>query len=130
MWGSLEACRFGVAMRPSRSTANHPAADLSSDRKAIERPEPSLSAPEGINLDAAYDHVDARELVDEYGLTPHIRSRGEEIKLKARTPGWRARRWAVEACRCWLNRNRAIPIRRSKKDENHLALLQLYEKGV
>lgn len=66
-----------------------------------------------------------RELVAEYGLTPHIRSRGEEIDLKARTPGWRARRWVVEACHSWLNRNRAILIRWSKKDENHLALLQL-----
>jgi putative transposase len=31
----------------------------------------------------------------------------------------------VEACHSWLNRNRAILIRWSKKDENHLALLQL-----
>ena len=66
-----------------------------------------------------------RELVAERGFTPHIRSRGEEIKLKLRTPGWRARRWVVEACHSWLNRNRALLIRWSKKDENHLALLQL-----
>jgi transposase len=57
--------------------------------------------------------------------TPHIRARGEEIKLKARNPGWRARRWVVEACHSWLNRNRGILIRWSKKEENHLALLQL-----
>jgi putative transposase len=31
----------------------------------------------------------------------------------------------VEACHSWLNRNRALLIRWSKKDENHLALLQL-----
>ena len=36
-------------------------------------------------------------LAAEYRLTAHIRARGEEIKLKARTPGWRARRWVVEA---------------------------------
>jgi putative transposase len=60
-----------------------------------------------------------------HGYTPHIKARGEEIKLKAHTPGWRARRWVVEACHSWLNRNRAILIRWSKKDENHLALLQL-----
>jgi putative transposase len=65
------------------------------------------------------------ELAAEHSFTPHIRTRGEEIKLKARTPGWRARRWVVEACHSWLNRNRAILIRWSKKDENHLALLQL-----
>jgi putative transposase len=60
-----------------------------------------------------------------HGYTPHIRARGEEIKLKARTPGWRARRWVVEATHSWLNRNRSILIRWCKKDENHLALLQL-----
>jgi putative transposase len=65
------------------------------------------------------------QLADEHGLTPHVRTRGEEIKLKTRTPGWRARRWVVEAAHSWLNRNRAILIRWSKTDDNHLALLQL-----
>ena len=60
-----------------------------------------------------------------HGYTPHIRARGEEIRLKLHVPGWRARRWVVEACHSWLNRNRALLIRWSKKDENHLALLQL-----
>jgi putative transposase len=64
-------------------------------------------------------------LAIKHGYTPHIRARGEEIKLKAHTPGWRARRWVVEACHSWLNRNRALLIRWSKKDDNHLALLQL-----
>ena len=66
-----------------------------------------------------------RELVGGRGFTPHIHARGEEIKRKLRTPGWRARRWVVEACHSWLNRNRALLTRWSKKDENHLALLQL-----
>jgi putative transposase len=65
------------------------------------------------------------DLAAKHGYTPHIRARGEEIKLKLRTPGWRARRWVVEACHSWLNRNRALLIRWSKKDHNHLALLQL-----
>ena len=59
------------------------------------------------------------------GFVPHIRTRGEEIDLKAHNPDWKARRWVVEACHSWLNRNRGILIRWSKKDENHLALLQL-----
>ncbi len=95
------------------------------DSIPIERPEPTAEQPQGLCLDRAYDNTDSRELVGAYGLTPHIRTRGEEMKLKARTPGWRARRWVVEACHSWLNRNRAILIRWSKKDENHLALLQL-----
>ena len=76
-------------------------------------------------MDKAYDNREVRRLVGIYELTPHIRARGEEIAEKVRTPGWRARRWVVEATHSWLNRNRAILIRWSKKDENHLALLQL-----
>ncbi len=64
-------------------------------------------------------------LADQHGFTPHIRARGEEIALKARTPGWRARRWVVEAAHSWLSRNRGILVRWCKKEENHLALLQL-----
>ena len=63
--------------------------------------------------------------VAEQGLTGHIRGRRDEIRDKLRDPGWRARSWVVEACHSWLNRNRALLIRWSKKPANHLALLQL-----
>jgi hypothetical protein len=53
------------------------------------------------------------------------RRRSDELELKRVRPGWRARRWVVEACHSGLNRNRALLIRWSKKAENHLALLQL-----
>lgn len=95
------------------------------DSIPLTRPEPTEQTPQGICLDKAYDNAEVRELVGEYDLTPHIRTRGEEIEQRVRTPGWRARRWVVEATHSWLNRNRAILIRWSKKDENHLALLQL-----
>jgi putative transposase len=91
----------------------------------IERPEATSQAPRGLCLDRAYDAPPIHALAEQHGLTAHIRTRGEEIGDKLRTPGWRARRWVVEACHSWLNRNRAILIRWSKKDENHLALLQL-----
>ena len=95
------------------------------DSIPIERPQPTSRRPQRLCLDRAYDNSGSREIVGSYGLTPHIRSRGDEIKLKARRPGWRARRWVVEATHSWLNRNRGILIRWSKKEENHLALLQL-----
>jgi len=91
----------------------------------IERPAPTERRPQGLCLDAAYDNRESRELLASYALDVHIRSRGEEIELKLRIPGWRARRWVVEACHSWLNRNRALLVRWSKKAENHLALLQL-----
>jgi putative transposase len=65
------------------------------------------------------------ELAAGHGFTPHIRTRGDEIKRKLRTPGWRAPRWVIEACYSRRNRNRALLIHSSKKEENHLALLQL-----
>jgi putative transposase len=95
------------------------------DSIPIERPEPTEKDPQGLCLDKAYDFPVVRELLGERDFTPHIRGRGEEIDLKHSNPNWRARRWVVEACHSWLNRNRAILIRWSKKDENHLALLQL-----
>lgn len=81
--------------------------------------------PRGLCLDRAYDADTIRWLLADQGFTAHIRTRGEEIELKQRNPDWRARRWVVEACHSWLNRNRGILIRWSKKDHNHLALLQL-----
>lgn len=95
------------------------------DSIPIERPEVTPKRPQGLCLDKAYDNQESREVVEGYGFTPHIRSRGEEIKDKLRIPGWRARRWVVEACHSWLNRHRGLLIRWSKKEENHLALLML-----
>jgi putative transposase len=95
------------------------------DSIPVKRPKPKRKRPQGLCLDRAYDNSEVRELLTDYRLSPHIRTRGEEITDKAIVPGWRARRWVVEACHSWLNRNRAILIRWSKKDENHLALLQL-----
>src|SRR5208282_364716 len=91
----------------------------------IKRPRATAERPQGLCLDRGYDSPPVRDLALKHGYTPHIRTRGQEIAEKLRTPGWRTRRWVVEATHSWLNRNRAILIRWSKKDENHLALLQL-----
>ena len=85
---------------------------------------------EQLCLDRGYDSPPMHRLACAHGYTPHIRARGEEIKLKARTPGWRARRWVVEAIHSWLNRNRGILIRWCKKDENHLALQPMLSSSV
>jgi putative transposase len=91
----------------------------------IARPIPTDQAPQGLCLDRGYDYDLVRELAVAQRFEPHVRTRGEEIEQKIRDPAWRPRRWVVEAAHSWLNRNRAILIRWSKKDENHLALLQL-----
>jgi putative transposase len=92
---------------------------------AIARPIPTQERPQGLCLDRGYDYDEIRELAIAQRFCPHIRTRGEEIADKIRDPDWRPRRWVVEAAHSWLNRNRGILIRWSKKDENHLALLQL-----
>jgi hypothetical protein len=91
----------------------------------IARPIPTDESPQGLCLDRGYDYDSVRELAVGQHFQPHIRTRGEELAEKIRDPSWRARRWVVEACHSWLNRNRALLIRWSKKDDNHLALLQL-----
>ena len=91
----------------------------------IARPDATAAEPQGICLDKGYDYPEVYALVDEFGLTPHIRSRGEEQEALAREVGFRARRWVVERTHSWLNRFRGLLIRWSKKPENHRALLQL-----
>jgi putative transposase len=91
----------------------------------IARPIPTEQTPQGICLDRGYDYDQIRELAVTQRFEPHIRTRGEELAEKVRDPSWRARRWVVEAAHSWLNRNRGVLIRWSKKDGNHLALLQL-----
>jgi putative transposase len=90
------------------------------DSIPVRRPKPTLSRPQGLCLDRGYDYPWVQEWVAEQRLTPHIRGRRDEIREKLRSPGWRARRWVVEACHAWLNRNRALLIRWSKKPCNHL----------
>jgi len=95
------------------------------DSIPVQRPRPTKKRPQGLCLDRGYDYPWVHEFVSELGFTPHIRGRADEIREKLRSPGWKARRWIVEACHAWLNRNRALLIRWSKKPGNHLALLQL-----
>jgi putative transposase len=118
----------GVPVGPAHDGANRhdqPLLAPTLESIPIERPKPTHKCPQGLCLDRGYDAPSMRTVAQKHGYTPHIRTRGEEIKLKARTPGWRARRWVVEACHSWINRNRALLIRWSKKEENHLALLML-----
>lgn len=89
----------------------------------IERPEPTTERPQGMCLDRGYDYDEVRAILDEFGFTAHIRSRGEEARDIAREAGKRARRWVVERSHSWLNRFRRILVRWEKKPEHYLAFL-------
>ena len=91
----------------------------------IARPDATRAEPRAICLDKGYDYPEVYELVGEYALVPHIRSRAEEQQALQRKAGFRARRWVVERTHSWLNRFRGLLIRWSKKPDNHRALLQL-----
>lgn len=89
----------------------------------IERPEPTPDEPRNICMDKGFDFPEVRELVDQWGYTAHIPSRGEEQSKRQKVPGYRARRWVVERTHSWMNRFRCLLIRWEKKVENYLAML-------
>ena len=89
----------------------------------IERPDPTAEQPQGMCLDKGYDYQQVRDILQEFGFTAHIRSRGEEAQAIKAEAGKRARRWVVERSHSWLNRFRRILIRWEKKAANYIAVL-------
>ena len=89
----------------------------------VPRPEPGPDQPQGMCLDKGYDFDEVREILEEFGFTAHIRSRGEEAKAIKREAGFRSRRWVVERTHGWLKRFRRILIRWDKYPENYIAFL-------
>ena len=90
---------------------------------AVDRPEPTSRKKQHFCADKGYDYPDVRELVEEWGYTAHIKSRGEEEAERRSFPGYRARRWVVERTHSWFNRFRRLLIRWEKKSANYVALL-------
>lgn len=91
----------------------------------INRPKPTKDSPQGLCLDKGYDYDEVREIVEEFGFTSHIRSRGEEAKAIRQEAGFKARRWVVERTHSWMNRFRRILVRWEKIPENYIAMLHL-----
>jgi transposase len=89
----------------------------------VTRPAPSEEQAQHRCLDKGYDYQVIRELLETFGFTAHIRSRGQEAEEVCQEAGKRARRWVVERSQSWLNRFRRILIRWDKKPENYLAFL-------
>ena len=89
----------------------------------VERPTPTPEHPQGVSRDKGYDDQEVRDILTEFGLTAHIRSRGEEAQELKRKAGARARRWVVERSHSWMNRFRRILIRWEKKPANYIGFL-------
>ena len=95
------------------------------DGIVVARPAPTEEAPQHLCLDAGYDFDTIRAQVAAQGYTAHIRSRGEERRLKLLVPGYQARRWVVERTHSWLNRSRRLLVRWEKRVELYLAFVHL-----
>jgi transposase len=74
-------------------------------------------------MDKGYDYDEARAIVQEFGFTAHIRTRGEEAKSIKQIAGFKARRWVVERTHSWMNRFRRILVRWEKLPETFIAML-------
>jgi transposase len=93
------------------------------ERLVVARPTPTPEQPQGLCLDAGYDYDEVYALVQEFGFTAHVRSRGDEATAIRHEAGFKARRWVVERAHSWINRFRRLLIRWDKKPENYLAFL-------
>ena len=93
------------------------------DSLVVERPTPTEEEPQGMCLDKGYDFDEVRAILQEFGFTTHIRSRGEEARALTAEAGQRARRWVVERSHSWMNRFRRLLVRWDKQPEHYLAFL-------
>jgi putative transposase len=92
-------------------------------RLVVARPAPTPEQPQGRCLDAGYDDAAVYAILQEFGFTAQVRSRGDAAKALKREAGCKARRWVVERAHSGMNRLRRLLIRWDKKPENYLAFL-------
>jgi len=88
-----------------------------------DRPKPTKKKKQNMCMDKAYDFNEVRDLLEEFGFTEHIRSRGEEKKEIKRSVRKKAKRWVVERTHSWLNRFRGLLIRWTKRADTYIAML-------
>lgn len=93
-----------------------------------------LQAPddqeEHLCLDAGFVWPEVYRVVTGSGYIPHIRPRGEDVRMKKNDPefqhpDWKPRRWIVEVAHSWFNNFRKVKIKYEKKSKNYLALLHI-----
>lgn len=103
------------------------------DALPFERPEPSVSHPQNLCLDAAYDYAPISGELDERGYEPHVRLNpqhhtwyhAEQDPANSLDPDKTPRRWVVERLFSWLNRWRRLLVRWEKLGPTYQAFLQL-----
>jgi len=91
---------------------------------AVPRPAPTAAQPQHLCLDKGYDYDGPRQIAYDYGLTAHIRHRGEDRSATPAQPG-KLRRWVVERAHSWMNRYRRILVRWEKLALTYKAMLDI-----
>lgn len=82
---------------------------------------PAKAVPENLCADAGYAGDKADAIIRDHGYIPHVRPRGEEIKVK-NNKRFKPRRWIVEVAHSWFNLFRKLKVRYEKSVKNCLAL--------
>ncbi|GHU37082.1 hypothetical protein AGMMS50256_34560 [Betaproteobacteria bacterium] len=95
------------------------------DAIVIPRPPATEEAPQNLCTDASYVGETAKSQIEARGYIPHVCPREEEINAKAKNPGYKPRRWVVEACHSWLNRFRKLLVRYEKTHRSYMALVMI-----
>src|SRR5260370_9516513 len=62
----------------------------------VARPAPTQEQAQGMCLDAGYAYDEVYAILQEFGFTAHVRSRGDEAKAIKREAGFKARRATVQ----------------------------------
>lgn len=83
------------------------------------RPDPRRKVKQHLCSDKGFDYEDVRRLLDCWGYTAHILSRGEESFCCRNVPGYLVRRRVVERTHSWMNRFRRLLIRWEKKSAKY-----------
>ena len=87
-----------------------------------------ISRPEerhNLCLDNGYDGKNSLRIIEEANYTACIQGRGADKRKLAALPGYKARRWVVEAAHSWMNRFRKLLVRYEKKASSYIALLHM-----
>jgi len=95
------------------------------DALVIERPEVTVEEPQHLCADNGYAGEPARQARVDRNDTAQVRPRAAEARATKTIPGFRARRWIVEAGHSWFNRLRKIDPRDEKTRASHEALHHL-----
>ena len=93
--------------------------------RPIERPPPTPAPPQGMGWDHGDDDDEVRERLADFGVTAHLRARGEEATALKQEAGFKARRWVVARPPRGMNRCRRVLIRWDKNVGHDLAFLHL-----